>query len=90
MGSTRQQQQAVRDGAAAGHLRARALDIDMDPLVVAGAFGKFVDARLGQRHGRSGAEVVADVVREGVDGVVRERSFRSSGRTWGRRDGASP
>ena len=32
----------MRDGLAAGHLGARALDIHMDPLVVAGDIGKAV------------------------------------------------
>ena len=36
----------MRDRLAAGHLLFAALDIDMDPLVIAGRIGEFVDLLL--------------------------------------------
>ena len=39
----------MRDRLAARHLALAALDIDMDPLMVAGRVGEFVDLLLGHR-----------------------------------------
>src|SRR5438067_11281889 len=40
----------MRDRLAARHLALGALDIDMDPLMVAGGIGEFVDLLLGHRE----------------------------------------
>src|SRR5262249_42510998 len=51
----RQGQPAMRDGLAAGHLALCPLDIDMDPLVVAGGVGEFVYLVLADRVPVAGA-----------------------------------
>src|ERR1700676_1387984 len=51
----------MRDGLAARHLLLRSLDIDMDPLVVAGGIGEFVDLFLGHRVPVADPDLPADI-----------------------------
>ena len=60
----RERQIAVGDRLAAGHLALGALDIDMDPLMIAGCFGEFVDDRLIDREPIADADLLADKLRE--------------------------
>ena len=59
----RQRQVAVRDRAAEGALGLRALDVDVDPLVVAGRVGELVDVLLGDLVPVAGAELACRRVR---------------------------
>src|SRR6185437_5057568 len=59
---------AVRDGLAARHLRLGALDVDMDPLVIAGGVGEGVDAVLGDLHPVGHADLLARKRGHGVEG----------------------
>ena len=49
----------MRDGLAARHLALGTLDIDMDPLTIAGRLGEAVDHRLIDREPFRGAELLA-------------------------------
>jgi hypothetical protein len=51
----------VCDRLAARHLAFRALDIDVDPLMITRRLGKLVDHRLIDEHPFAGAELLADV-----------------------------
>ena len=67
-GDHRQRQIAVRDGAAKRTFPLRPFDVDMDPLMIAGAGRKRVDARLVDRDPIGNAELMPDVfaqVRQG-------------------------
>jgi NAD(P)-dependent dehydrogenase (short-subunit alcohol dehydrogenase family) len=56
----RQREQAVRDGATAGHFLLRALLVDVDPLLVAGSFCKLIDALLCHLYPVTGADLGAN------------------------------
>src|SRR6516165_5688196 len=60
----RQCQIAVRDRLAARHLALGALDIDMDPLVVASGIGEFIDQRLIDGKPIADADFLADILRK--------------------------
>jgi hypothetical protein len=60
----------MRDGLAAGHLLLRALDIDMDPLVVAGRLREGVDALLGDVDPLARVDFLADALREFREGLL--------------------
>jgi hypothetical protein len=59
-----QGQIAVGDGLAARHLALGALDIDMDPLMVAGRLGEFVDDRLVDGEPVADPDLLADILGE--------------------------
>jgi hypothetical protein len=59
----------VGDGLAAGKLALCALDVHVDPLVVAGGLGEFVDHLLSHGQPLRRAELLADVL-EDVLGLV--------------------
>src|SRR6266404_10007740 len=60
----RQCQKAMGDRLAARHLTRGALDIDMDPLMVAGRIGEFVDDRLIDGEPVADADLLADIMSE--------------------------
>ena len=49
---------------------AGALHVDVDPLVVAAALGKLIDARLGDAHGARESEIATDMGGQRDEGVV--------------------
>ena len=56
----RQREVAVRDRLAARQLAARALDVDVDPLVIAGRVGELPDAVLGHREPVADGDFLAE------------------------------
>src|SRR5271165_3572069 len=64
----------MRDRASVGTFAPGPLDIDVDPLMVAGASGELVDARLINCHPVRNAELLADALAEFGD---RERAHSS-------------
>ena len=60
----RQCQIAVGDRLAARHLALGALDIDMNPLMIAGRIGEFVDDRLIDGKPVADADLLADILSE--------------------------
>src|SRR5205814_7980987 len=60
----REREIAVRDRRAARHLTLGALDVHVDPLMIAGGIGELVDDRLVDRHPVGRSQLLADVLQQ--------------------------
>ena len=76
-GGQTQCEQTVRDRRAQRRLPG-AIHVDVNPLVIAAAFGKLIDQRLVDQHAARHTEIATDVVEQGIDAIVMEMRHQVS------------